>query len=156
MNLLPLRGHLIELIVVFIGVALAFAVENYREDLSDRSVEAQSLRGFGQDLLKDAQMLVAERKARRAQIDSALVVLEFFEGRPVDPQVFFERYYSVLWALRVAPNRNTMDEVLNSGSLRLLRDTRVRTGLLELYATYERIAFSERHLVRDFERHNLK
>jgi hypothetical protein len=46
-----LRSHLIELVVVFVGVALAFAVENFREDLSNRSVEAQYLRGFRQDLL---------------------------------------------------------------------------------------------------------
>lgn len=146
-----LRNHLIELVVVFVGVALAFAVENFREDLGNRSVEAQYLRGFRQDLLQDAEMLQAERKARQAQMENSLAVLEFFEGRPVDPQAFFERYYSVLWALHVAPSRNTMDEVLGSGSLRLIRDARVRTGLLDLYATYARISFSEEHMARDFD-----
>lgn len=85
-----MRSHLIELVVVFVGVALAFAVENFREDLSNRSVEAQYLRGFRQDLLEDAEMLRAEREARQAQMDNALAVLEFFEGRPADPQAFFE------------------------------------------------------------------
>jgi len=146
-----LRRYLIELVVVFVGVALAFAVENLREDLSNRSVEAQYLRGFRQDLLADAEMLRAEREARQAQMDNALAVLEFFEARAADPQSFFERYYSVLWALHVAPNRNTMDEVLNSGSLRLIRDARVRTGLLDLYASYARIAFFEDHMARDFD-----
>lgn len=145
-----LRRHLIELVVVFFGVALAFAVENFREDLSNRSVEAQYLRGFREDLLEDAQMLRAQREARQAQMDNALAVLGFFESRPTDPQAFFERYYSVLWALHVAPSRNTMDEVLNSGSLRLIRDARVRTGLLDLYATYDRISFLEDHMARDF------
>lgn len=146
-----MRNHLIELVVVFVGVALAFAVENFREDLNNRSVEAQYLSGFRQDLLEDAEMLRAEQKARQAQMDNALAVLEFFEGRPFDPQAFFEPYYAVLWALHVAPNRNTMDEVLNSGSLRLIRDARVRTGLLDLYATYARISFFEDHMVRDFD-----
>jgi len=75
-------------------------------------------------------MLRAAREARQAQMNNALALLEFFEGRPVDPQTFFRAYYEVLWELRLAPNRNTMDEALSSGSLRLIRDVRVRTGLL--------------------------
>ena len=82
---------------------------------------------------------------------NALALLEFFEGRPVDSQSFFGPYYEVLWELRVAPNRNTMDEVLSSGSLRLIRDARVRTGLLDLYATYGTVSFYEEHMARDFE-----
>ena len=43
-----------------------------------------------------------------------------------------------------------MDEVLSFGNLRLIRDARIRTGLLDLYATYERIAIIEAHMYRDF------
>lgn len=44
-----------------------------------------------------------------------------------------------------------MDEVLHSGNLRLIRDARVRTGLLDLYATYGRISRIEDHMARDFD-----
>lgn len=87
-----LRGHLIELVVVFVGVALAFAVENLREDLNERSVGTQCLSGFRQDLLADAEMLRGQQEARQTQLDNALAVLEFFDGRPVDPQAFFGPY----------------------------------------------------------------
>ena len=56
-----------------------------------------------------------------------------------------------LRGLFTAPNRNTMDEVLNSGSLRLIRDSGIRTGLLDLYTTYDRIAYLEDHMARDFD-----
>lgn len=146
-----LRRHLTELVVVFIGVALAFAVENLREDLSEQAVGEQYLRGFREDLLADLAMLQAQQEVRRSQLENALIVLGFFEGRPVDPQQFFEAYYPVLMALHTAPNRNTMNEVLSSGSLRLIRDVEIRRRLLDLYAKYDRIGRLEEHMDRDFD-----
>lgn len=141
-----LRGHLIELVVVFVGVALAFGVENLREELNERSVGAQYLSGFRQDLVADLEMLRIHQGNLRTRSANAVTVLEFFEGRPIEPQAFFEAYWPALFALRSAPNRNTMNEVLNSGNLRLVRDDGVRAGLLDLYATYDRIAQSEEHI----------
>jgi len=60
----------------------------------------------------------------------ASTLLEFFDGRPSDPASFFGAYWPVLLELRTTPNRNTMDEVLSSGSLRLIRDPKIRSGLL--------------------------
>ncbi len=146
-----MRRHFAELVVVFVGVALAFAVENVREDLSERAVGEQYLRGFRVDLLADLAMLEAQQKIRRSQLEDALLVLGVFDGRPVHPQQFFEAYYPMLLNQYIAPNRNTMDEVLSSGSLRLIRDDEIRTRLLELYATYDRIGHLEEHMARDFD-----
>lgn len=146
-----LRAYLAELVVVFVGVALAFAVDNLREARNDRAVGDEYLSAFRQDLTADLQMLRNQVDARRAQLRNARTVLEFFEGRPIDPASFFEAYWPVLWDLRTIPNRNTMDEALSSGSLRLIRDAEIRTGLLDLYATYASIAIFEDHMARDFD-----
>jgi len=146
-----LRAYLAELIVVFVGVALAFAVDNLREARNDRAVGDEYLSAFRQDLTADLQMLQNQLDARRAQLRNARTVLEFFEGRPIDPAVFFEAYWPVLWDLRTVPNRNTMDEALSSGSLRLIRDAEIRSGLLDLYASYAAIAIFEDHMARDFD-----
>jgi uncharacterized membrane protein YqjE len=146
-----LRSYLAELVVVFVGVALAFAVDNLREARNDRIVGDQYLSAFRQDLAADLQMLQEQQKARQAQLTNARALLEFFEGRPSDPAGFFDTYWPVLMELRTIPNRNTMDEVLSSGSLRLIRDAKIRTGLLNLYATYTDIAFFEEHMARDFD-----
>lgn len=146
-----LRRYLAELVVVFVGVALAFAVENLREDLNERAVAEQYLSGFHRNLADDLQMVQAQHEARRAQLEDASVVLEFFDGRPIDTQAFFESYFSALRSLNTTPNRITIDEALSSGNLRLIRDARIRTGLLSLYATYDRIALLEEHMARDFD-----
>jgi len=146
-----LRRHLADLVVVFVGVALAFAVENLREDLNERAVGEQYLHGFREDLLADLSMLQAQQEIRRSQLENALVVLRYFEGQSGDPQRFFEAYYAVLVDRYTAPNRNTIDEVLSSGGLRLIRDPEIRAHLLNLYAIYNRISRLEEHMARDFD-----
>ena len=146
-----MRRYLAEFAVVFAGVALAFAVENLREDLNERSIGEEYLAGFAQDLSADLRMLDDQISARRTQLEKASVVLEFFEGREVDPQAFFEPFWSAMMMNWMIPNRATMEEVLGSGNLRLVRDPEIRTGLLELEALYARIAGLEAHIARDFE-----
>ena len=51
------RTHLLELVVVFVGVGLAFAVENLREDLNEDAVALEHLAGFHEDLQSDLVML---------------------------------------------------------------------------------------------------
>jgi hypothetical protein len=145
-----LRSVLTNLAAIFVGVVLAFAVENYRQDLNDRALGEQYLSGFRRDLTADLEMLQAQQQARQAQLRNAQTVLQFFEGRPIEPQGFFQAYWPVLYGLKTAPNRNAMNEVLSSGSLRLIRDARVRTDLINLYATYEKVARLEEHMARDF------
>ena len=145
------RRHLTELVVVFVGVALAFAVENLREDLNDQAVGEQYLQDFRADLLADRELLQAHLEWRRNQGDAARVVLEYFEGQDNGPQRFFESYYFALQSRNFSPNRNTMDEVLSSGSLRFIRDSDIRHRLLNLYVTYGEIRDTEVHMARDFD-----
>jgi len=56
-NANTLRSVLTELVTVFIGVALAFAVENLRQDFNDRTVGDQYLSSFRRDLMDDLVML---------------------------------------------------------------------------------------------------
>jgi hypothetical protein len=137
--------------LIVIRVALAFAVDNFREDLSERATGDQYLGGFRDDLAADLEMLQAQNEARLSQLENAKIILNLFEHRDFDPQAFFERYYPILLSLNTRPNRNTLDEVLSSGSLRLIRDHQIRTALLNLYSTYDRIALLEKHMERDFD-----
>jgi len=63
---------------VFVGVALAFAVENLRDDLNERDVGDQYLASFSQDLTADLEMLRGQVEARRAQLTNALMCSRTF------------------------------------------------------------------------------
>lgn len=141
----------LDFVIVVVGVFIGIQVANWNEARGARELGDDYIQRFRHDLLADSQMLQTEIEARKKQLEDALTVLEFFEGRELEIDLFFEAYYSVLYARTTRPNRNTMDEVLNSGSLRLIRDEGIRTSLLDLYAKYEAIGIHEKHIARDFD-----
>lgn len=141
----------LDFLIVVIGVLLAIQISNWNDARIERALSQQYMASFREDLLADQQMLQTEIEARQVQHDNALTVLGFYEGRALEPNTFFEAYYAALFARNTRSNRNTMDELLNSGSLRLIRDTAMRSRLLDLYAHYDRIADTEAHMARDFD-----
>ncbi|MEM7430564.1 MAG: hypothetical protein AAF351_01365 [Pseudomonadota bacterium] len=141
----------VDFLIVVVGVFIGIQVANWNDARSDVRVGDDYLRGLHADLSADAAMLAFEIEARHQQLEDAEVVLEFFDGRALDTNVFFGRYISAIISNNTQPNRNTMQEVLSSGNLRLIREPKIRTGLLELYALYESIALTEAHLARDFD-----
>jgi hypothetical protein len=83
-------ANLADLVVDFACVALAFAVDNFREARNDRIVGEQYLSAFRQDLAADLKMLQGQQDNRQAQLKNARALLEFYDGRPSDPASFFQ------------------------------------------------------------------
>ena len=141
----------IEFLIVVLGVFLGIQAANWNDQRVEHELGRQYLAGFREDLLADSSMLDIQIEWRQKQLADALIVLEFFEGRPAEPDVFFAAYYSILFERNILPSRNTMDEVLNAGGLRLIEDAVVRSSLLDLYASYAKIEGQEDHIARDFD-----
>ncbi|WP_338242429.1 hypothetical protein [Aurantiacibacter hainanensis] len=144
---------IVEFLIVVLGVFLGIQASNWNEARAEQRLGEAYLDGFRADLLADSRMLTEEIEGRRAQSQDALAVLEFYDGRELEPALFFEAFYSALYSRQTQPNRNTMDEVLNAGALHLIEDDDVRLGLLDLQATYRNIEASEEHLSRDFDQY---
>ncbi|MEQ9317155.1 MAG: hypothetical protein RLN72_14980, partial [Henriciella sp.] len=133
----------LDFLIVVIGVLLAIQIANWNDARIERALSKEYMASFREDLMADQRMLQTEIEARQKQHDDALTVLGFYEGDGLEPNDFFKAYYAALFARNTRPNRNTMDELLNSGSLRLIRDTAIRSRLLDLYTHYDRIADTE-------------
>ena len=76
-----LRSYLAELVVVFVGVALAIAVDNLREARNDRTVGDQYLSAFRQDLTADLKMFQTLMRDRRVQNGLRLIVVNLDSDR---------------------------------------------------------------------------
>jgi transcriptional regulator of met regulon len=69
-----LRSYPAEFVVVFVGVALAFAVDNLREARNGRAIGDQYLSAFRQDLTADLKMIQDRQDARQAQLANARIL----------------------------------------------------------------------------------
>ncbi|MEO0438121.1 MAG: hypothetical protein AAF098_14575 [Pseudomonadota bacterium] len=141
----------IDLAIVVIGVFIGIQVANWNDVRVERSIAATYVDGFERDLTADLEIIEVELAGRSAQLQNAKIVLEFYRGKELDVSEFFGAFYPALASRNMRPNRNTIDEVLNSGGLRIIEDSDLRSGLLELYSIYDQIADTEAHIARDFD-----
>ena len=143
----------LDFVIVVVGVFIGIQVANWNDSRGEVRLGDDYLQGFRADLLADLDMLQTETEWRRNQYQDASTVLEFFDGRELDTNTFFKTYNRAIPSRTTRPHRNTMNEVLNSGNLRLIRDPEIRADLLDLYVMYDAISFTEDHIARDVDKY---
>ncbi len=127
------RHHFVELLVVIIGISIAFALDGWSERKKDDQLSVNYLRSLRSDLLKDKEDLLAV-------IDSSNVLMghisETFQLTYSQARIeSFKRHHitSAYTAPYFYPNNGSYESLVNSGNLNLLGDFELKTSLADLY-----------------------
>jgi hypothetical protein len=130
-----------ELVVIIVGILIAFQVEEWREGLQqERDLQASLVR------LKEETTINLERCARAVpaalrKTDSGLFILNALQTRRLEPGDVeqFESALTRLSGLRMPGYVSTVaDEMIATGLLRELRDPELRTAVAGLPGRFER------------------
>ncbi|MFY0592156.1 DUF6090 family protein [Roseivirga sp.] len=125
--------HFIELIVVIIGISIAFTLEGWSDSKKERRLEKNYLNSIKSDLEKDKADL-------KVIYDSTSTVLRYvgevfyFVGSqaPVESYKFHHATSGYL-ATHFYPKNGTYTSMVNSGDLNLIQDFELRAELSGLY-----------------------
>ena len=131
------RRLLAELVIIAVGVGLALAVDNWNEARKERITEREYLRGIAADLEESVSGLERTRDSavnNRAALERLIGVAN---GAPVPPAGEFARdlvlaTYLGLPRLTIV----TFEELVSTGSLRILRDAKFKRALAKLLEEY--------------------
>ena len=118
-----------EFLMLFLAVTLGFLVENQREHYIEHQREKQFIRSLFNDIKSDTAniaKIISARSAKERMLDS----LSFFmnSSRPIDfvKQIYpYAIYVGRTLPYRFLPNDGTMQQLKNSGALRLIRNRAV-------------------------------
>jgi hypothetical protein len=121
-----------EFFMLFLAVTLGFFVENQREHFIEHNREKQFITTLIEDLKSDTAQLtqvIAYKKQREIMVDSLVMILSspdhekhgndtyYYARNLTRPQYFF-------------PNDRTIQQLKNSGSLRLIRNLAVSDSIM--------------------------
>ena len=153
-----MRRRLAEFLTVFLGVALAFLADDYRERLGDRRAEEAVLSGLRTDAELNTRYLsyqIAQNK--RVEIGGTeLMRLLSVAGNAPELAVPDTLLMAVAVGLGpYKPIRGTVDALLNSGELRLVQDPVLRATLAEWPAALSDTNESQRRAVEVVDDHVL-
>ena len=130
-----------ELVVIIVGILIAFQVEEWREGLrQDRDLQASLVR-LREETANNLERCARAVPAALRKTDSGLFILNVLQTRRLEPGDV-ERFESALArfsGLRMPGYVSTVaDEMIATGLLRELRDPELRTAVAGLLGRFER------------------
>lgn len=146
-----------EIILVVIGILLALQINNFNEAQKQRAKEVKFLKNLRADLILEESELDRYIEIRKSIINSAQIILEHFNGKPVENiQMFNYHNFNVEVWQAFQRNNNTFLELVNSGNLTLISNDSIKNGLLNLDLIYKKIQTDREHLKHDYEQYLYK
>ncbi|WP_436517018.1 DUF6090 family protein [Ekhidna sp. To15] len=131
--------HIANLLVVILGISIAFYLESYKEEESNRAQERKYLESLIKDLDTDIEYLDT-LGAFNERISEALVTLsEASLGRPYGNDTALMNYtLTIQYNPPFSPQRTTYESLKASGKMDLIGSFEIRNQVVELYEQYYR------------------
>ena len=136
-----------EFFMLFLAVTLGFFVENQREHFVEHRREKEFMRSMVEDLKSDTAALnriIQRRTIRIKTLDSISLLL----NEPVNTAYLSALYYCSRMSRRIATiafinNDRTIQQLKNSGGLRLIRKLVVSDSIIYYYNSVQRLKMIE-------------
>lgn len=141
-----------EIFLVVIGILIALQVNNYREAQINKARERAFLQGLKSDLLLNIKELDRSIDRYTRASSSAEVMISYFEGAPISGSDTFN--FHTMEVLNWEPfirNNSTIREMISSGSLGILSDDSLKSELMRMELTYDKIDGSQEHMRYDYQ-----
>jgi len=141
-----------EIILVVIGILIALQINNNNEVKKQRDKELHYLENIKKDLYLNIAQLDDYIAIRTKAIESATIIVEHFEGKPItDYDAFSVHTIDIYTWRKFFQTNNTFQELVNSGNLALISDDSIKNILLNMESLYKLMKDEEAHFRYDAE-----
>ncbi|WP_425390958.1 DUF6090 family protein [Ekhidna sp.] len=131
--------HFANLLVVILGISIAFYLESYKEESNNQRQEKKYLESMVTDLQTDIEALDTLLKVNE-ELSGALVNLSLASvGRPYgsDSALMYQTL-KIQYNPPFTPQRTAYESLKASGKMDLIRDYELRNQIVDLYEQYYR------------------
>lgn len=134
---------ILELVVVVVGILIAFALNNFAQNRKDARQERQHLAGIRADLVQDSLDLSAatQHLRERIKIGERVIPMMYNEEIPERDSAFAYIFRDMTSYEPFVPNSSTFDALRYSGSLNGISDFDLRGKLVSHYDRYKILDF---------------
>jgi hypothetical protein len=124
-----------EFITIVLGVLVALGVDEWRETRAEARQEVEYYRSLVQDLDRDIEEYEFAHEFTAVSISAAEHVLSVITGAPTtNPYATLTQSVQYAsWVNYPAWNSGTLDELVNSGAIRLMRNQEIKRAMLSYY-----------------------
>jgi hypothetical protein len=130
----------VEFLLVVLGVLFALQLDNWNEQRKDRALFRDYLVQLQADLRKDVEQAERRIAAAKSLDERAAYLISVIEGKaaqPIDHNRLVSAVLTAGYAYLDLVNRQTYDELISTGNLRLFPDTALKREVVTYYASQE-------------------
>jgi hypothetical protein len=136
---------------VVIGILIALQVNNWNEEQKERKTEVKYLTSLKIDLETDLINLDSIISQRKRKVSSAMKLLSMDEPKTLVELKRFDRLKEDALGWRsFTPRTNTLDELISSGSLNVIKNDSVKFYLLSNREIIETISIYNEHMRHEY------
>ncbi|MBS1952047.1 MAG: hypothetical protein OJF59_001011 [Cytophagales bacterium] len=141
-----------EILLVVIGILIALQINNRNDQKKERANELRYLSNLRTDLSINITEIDRYITARKGYIDSARLILEYFDGKPIhDANNFLLLGLPIYNWQRFYQTNNTFQELTSSGNLALISNDTIKTLLYNIDRQHKINKAEEDHFRFDTE-----
>lgn len=127
------KDHLVNLIVVILGISIAYWLNNWSESKKQAKLERVYLEGIKKDLGEDIEELEYLVDFTEKQIKSLDRITAFIAKRPVAEDSLTNDLFQAQYNLPFTPQNTTYQSLMSSGKMDMIKDFDLRYKVIELY-----------------------
>lgn len=138
-------NHIIELIVVFIGITLAFMLNSWREDAKNNQLENQYLNSFYDEIkYSNARLdtIIQINKTKIEYLNKSIELLKS-DNLPEDSTLIVISH--MVQISLFIPKTITYESIKNSGNLNIIENYEIRSKIIGFYESIKGIALVEEY-----------
>ncbi|MCF7559057.1 DUF6090 family protein [Sabulilitoribacter multivorans] len=151
-----------EILIVIVGISIAFSMNKCAEHSKNESHKKQYLTNLINDVTSDKKALEENVLAIEKKINTTKEILPKLNTNAPDKMSIIGKVFSIVALNNFTPNDNTYQALINSGDFKLIDDFEMKTAIEKHYATYENMSDSYERLeniqkkyVGDYFIHNI-
>lgn len=137
------KNHFVGLLVVVIGITIAFMLENWRQDRAASELEQKYLISFKNDLIADSQNLDSTIAAVQNKIYLLRSVLSEMRAGNVKQVRAEEVLTDMLRNHSFYPKMATYESVKNSGGMNIISNFEIKEAIVSYYSLNDELRLKE-------------
>jgi hypothetical protein len=126
-----------EILIVIIGITIAFSLNKSSENSKAQTLKLQYLSNIKSDIEADKVILENNLESIKKKIDIASEIIPKLNTNAPDKMSIVSKVFSIVSLTNFNPNDNTYQTLINSGDLKLIDDFEIKTAIEKHYSNYK-------------------
>ncbi|WP_178983616.1 DUF6090 family protein [Winogradskyella helgolandensis] len=129
-----------EIIIVIIGISIAFSMNKCAENVKDNKLKTQYLTNLKRDVEADKIQLEKNIEAIDKKLVNCAEIIPVLNSETKQDMRLMNNIFAIVKYVNFSPKSVTYKTLINSGDLKLIEDFELKTAIQKHYANYDEMS----------------